>query len=398
MEPMRITAKRTEDGDYELDSYDAQGLFEEGTKLLNEGHCQQAVRRYDQLADEFPSSKYASPALYNAGLCLQRDGELEAGAARYERLIEAMPDSPDIKDATFQLAKIYVELERWNGAIEAADALLAREDLSPDQRVEAMARRAQGLLGLDRIEEAEAQARSALSYARTRREGEKVHDTYFLAAANYVLAETFRHRAAAITIPQASLQTQRAKLEKRAELLLEAQREYFDTIRRTDPRWAAAAGYHIGEMYDSLWQAIMTAPVPPPDSELSKENRSVYEEEYRKELARLVKPLIRHSIRYWELTLMMIERTGVETEWKKRIRQDLNRARERLLQQPEGRGGLDAQGQAGGDLDDPAGSDAGTPRGAGPAGHPDAGAPAGPDAGAPGAPPGASPTTDAEAR
>ena len=43
------------------------------------------------------------------------------------------------------------------------------------------------------------------------------------------------------------------------------------------------------------------------------------------------KPLIRHAIRYWELTLMMVERTGVRTEWSSRVRDDLERARVRLL-------------------------------------------------------------------
>ncbi len=33
---------------------------------------------------------------------------------------------------------------------------------------------------------------------------------------------------------------------------------------------------------------------------------------------------------------MRSERTGVETEWSARIREDLERARERLLEQPEG--------------------------------------------------------------
>jgi hypothetical protein len=66
----------------------------------------------------------------------------------------------------------------------------------------------------------------------------------------------------------------------------------------------------------------------------------MYQEEYHLALARLAKPLIRHSIRYWELTLLMVERTGVSSGWTTRIRQDLDRARDRLLDQPAGAGGL----------------------------------------------------------
>ena len=52
---------------------------------------------------------------------------------------------------------------------------------------------------------------------------------------------------------------------QRAELLLEAQREYFNTIsfnNLDNYYWAAASGYRIGHMYDELWHAMMNAPVP----------------------------------------------------------------------------------------------------------------------------------------
>jgi hypothetical protein len=133
---------------------------------------------------------------------------------------------------------------------------------------------------------------------------------------------------------------QRTALERRAHLLLAAQREYFNTMTRTDAYWSAASGYRIGAMYESFWDAIMTAPTPPPRSEMTAEERAIYEEEYRSSLALLVKPLIRHSIRYWELTLMMVERTGVRSEWTARMRGDVERMRGRLMDQPTGPEGI----------------------------------------------------------
>ena len=57
------------------------------------------------------------------------------------------------------------------------------------------------------------------------------------------------------------------------------------------------------------------------------------QEVYPQELAKLIKPLLRHAVRYWELTLMMVERTGVQTEWAATTRQDLERTRALLLDQ-----------------------------------------------------------------
>jgi hypothetical protein len=86
-------------------------------------------------------------------------------------------------------------------------------------------------------------------------------------------------------------------------------------------------------MYDELWHSIMSAPVPP---HLPPEGHPIY----RQELAKLIKPLIRHAIRYWEVTLILLERTGFQSEWTAQTRLDLERVRKLLLDQPEGPGGM----------------------------------------------------------
>jgi tetratricopeptide (TPR) repeat protein len=335
MEEMIITARRTEDGQYVFASYDAEGLFSEATALLNRGECEGAVQGYARVVGEFPTSAYVSPAFYNAGLCLQRLGRSEDAVETFERLLRALPGSPDATHARFQLARLYVELERWDAAVATADRLLAARELSPDERMEAMGRRAQALLGAGKLDPARRQARDALRYQRSGSDEGFVRDDSFAALANFVLAEALRQEAEAIHIPPGGVDVQRPVLERRAQLVLDAQREYFNTIGYKHAEWAAAAGYRIGEMYDAFWTAILQAPVPPPNRKLSPAQMPIYEEEYRKELQRLIHPLLRHAIRYWELTLMMVERTGLDTDWGARIRADLEKARQRLLEQPE---------------------------------------------------------------
>jgi hypothetical protein len=136
-----------------------------------------------------------------------------------------------------------------------------------------------------------------------------------------------------MAFPDTNQDEQRAVLVRRAQLLLDAQREYFNAVRYTNAHWAAASGHRIGAMYDKLWHDLMAAPVP---KTLSEPAKAVYPQE----LAKLIKPLLRHAIRYWELTLMMVERTGVQTEWAEATRRDLERTRALLLEQPPGPGGL----------------------------------------------------------
>jgi len=335
MEEVRIVASTSGD-ETTFDSYDAGMLFERGTELLGEGQCRDAVEQYyDRILEEFPSSRYVAPAMYNAGLCLHEGGELAESVPYYERAIERAPEGRDGRHASLQLAQVLVNLERWEPALAIADQILLREDLQEPERLEALSRRAQALLGLDRLEDAERQARNALSYYRRQQERAAIPDPYFAGAANYVLAETMRRRSEDIALPTGTAQEQHEVLDQRARLLLDAQREYFNTIRHTDAHWAAAAGYRIGAMYDQLYHSLMRAPIPPPNREIDESAMPIYEEEYRAELARHIRPLLRHAIRYWELTLLMVERTGVRTDWTTRTRGDLERMRGLLLEQTD---------------------------------------------------------------
>ncbi|MBX3248467.1 MAG: tetratricopeptide repeat protein [Myxococcales bacterium] len=343
LETMRVTARRDADGELVTDAYDAEMLFQAGLRAMRANQPAEAIARFDRVADEFRGSRYVSPSLYNAGLILKATGDAAGAAARFERLLREIPESSDRQHASFQLLGLYVTLERFPDGLALTDSLL-RQELEPDGRVEAMARRAELLLGAGQRDEAASQARTTVSWARTRGPAEEVRDTYFLAVADFVYAETLRMRSEEIRLPEGGVAVQRPVLERRAQLLLDAQRSYFDAIRRQQPEIAAAAGYRIGAMYDTFWTTIMSAPVPPPESPLTEELMAVFEEEYRLSLARLVKPLIRHAIRYWELTLLMTERAGIESEWTERIRAELETARDRLLAQPEGPEGLPSTG------------------------------------------------------
>ncbi len=333
LEGTRFEATRQEDGSFEVLATDAQSLFRRGVARMRDGQREEAAEDFDRVVRDFPESRFVSSALYNAGLCLKESAP-EQAVERFEDLLERLPNSPDRKDSRFQLLELHYALEQQDAGVAQADALLELE-LTPDERMEAMAMRARLLLSAERREDAAHQARQALGWMRRQPDGERPRETYFSAAANYVLAETYRMRAEEISVPEGALQAQRAILEQRAQLMLMAQRTYFDTMRHTHPHWAAAAGYRIGAMYETFWEAFMSAPPPPPPRALEGEELEFFQQEYRRSLARLIKPLIRHSIRYWELTLVMIERTQVRTEWTMRIRNDLEAAEARLLEQPD---------------------------------------------------------------
>ena len=322
VEESRVIA-RTSGGETSVELVSPDVLFADANTHLRAHECAEAVALYDRLVSEFASSRFVSPALYNSGLCLQDAEQWEPSVARYARLLEMRPDSTDAKHAMLQMADGLERLERWQNAVDNAEAALRRADLTSAERLEALARRARAVLGLGALDDAARQAREATSYFRTRTGDEVIHDEYFAAMATYVLAETIRLRAEALTLPDANVLAQHDVLDQRAQLLLQAQNAYFDAIRMTNAHWAAASGYRIGSMYRSFFDAITSAPVPPPPGPMNDAQVALYRESYRTQLRDRVRPLMRHAIRYWELTLAMVERTGVESEWTARVRADL---------------------------------------------------------------------------
>jgi len=350
LEETRIVATRTAGGELEVTGYTAEELFREANGLVRDERCPEAVERFDRIADEFSSSRYVSPALYNAGLCLLHAGSFLEAAERFERLLAELPGSADEKHALLEVAGLDIELERYGQALTAAERLLARDDLNEPEHLEALARRAQALFGLGRLDDADASARSTIAYYRVHQD--QLPDEFFAACASFVRAEVIRARAEAITLPEADALTQHEFLERRAQLMLDAQRAYDETIRMTEAYWATAAGYRIGSMYEGLFQLIMTAPTPPPAHDLDPDAMAIYEREFREALAERVRPLVRHAIRYWELTLMMVDRTGAHTAWADRVRADLEHARAILLG-PLVPASLEREG-SGLDLDPPA--------------------------------------------
>jgi hypothetical protein len=102
-------------------------------------------------------------------------------------------------------------------------------------------------------------------------------------------------------------------MEEKARLLLVAQRQYIETIKLGNPQWASASGYQIGSLYEEFYDAFIHAPMP---SELlgdaNQEKREVYYEELRKR----IRILLEKSVRTHEQNLLMLERLGVENEWR----------------------------------------------------------------------------------
>lgn len=314
MDPIKIQAVKGPEGTH-IESYDATELFERAGAALSEKRFDDAVVAYERLLKEFGAdTRYTKAALYNCGLAYQGKKDWATAVARFQQLADQYPGTTDAKDALFQIGASYAEMGNWPTSAAHFALLLERKDLTADDRIEAMARRGFAQFQLKDLDTAERTFKSALWYYQSIEHDERLQTDFYLGLCKYHLGEIphERFRAIPLRLPEKQMSID---MEDKARLLLFAQRQYIETIKLGNPQWASASGYQIGSMYEEFYDAFIHAPIPPelegPDNQ---EKRDVYYDELRKR----IRILLEKSLRTHEQNLMMLERLGVQNEWREK--------------------------------------------------------------------------------
>lgn len=308
MEPIAIEAKRVpgQDG-VQIESFDAEELFEQAGAALSQKRYDDAVRFYDKLLGSFPDSGYARAAMYNRGLAFRDKKDWAGAVAAFKSLVEKHESHADAKDGLFQLGACYAEQTNWPASAEVFVRLLARKDLTADDRIEAIARRGFAQFNLSDLDAAEKTFRSVFAYKQSIEQQERLATDFYLAFSQYHLGQITHQRFRSVTLRLPEAQMDR-DLDQKASLLLQAQRAYIDTIKFGNPAWASAAGFQVGSLYEELYDSFMNAPVP---GELKGEAREVYVSELHKK----IRVLLEKSVKWYRENLLMVERLGVDTDW-----------------------------------------------------------------------------------
>jgi TolA-binding protein len=306
MDPIKIEATTEADG-IRIEAFDAPELFEYAGKALSDKKWDESIRSYQKLLNNFPDSPYARPSFYNMGLAEIGKKDWPAAIDSFKTLVDKYPSHADAKDSLFQLGACYAEQGNWPASAEVFARVLERSDLNADDRIEAIARRGFAQFNLNDLDTAEKTFRAAMTFKQKIETEERLSTDFYLAFSQYHIGQIFhlRFRKAELRLPEAQLDRD---LEEKAHLLLTAQRAYIDTIKFGNPGWASAAGFQVGSLYEELYDAFMSVPVPP---ELDTEAKQVYQEELNKK----IRILLEKSLRWQRENLLMIERLGVTTDW-----------------------------------------------------------------------------------
>jgi tetratricopeptide (TPR) repeat protein len=335
VDEVRIAARQIEDG-YVFERTRAQGVFYDALDLAQAGRHDDAARLFDRIVDHFPGSRFMPSALFDAAVCMERAGRDAQAAARYERLIREVPGSTGTVRARLAVAAVYARLARWDRAGAHLDEVLARSDLRPAVRLEALVQRARLVLAMERYPDAERLAAEALAYDPVvTRDEERPLVASLHAEASFLEAETFRLRAAEVPLTRAGDTPRRQRLAERGRLMLEAQRLYFETLRRGERRWAEEASARLGVLYRDLWNELpapVGVPASAPAAVASAEGgEPTAEPTTAWALASEVEALVRLGLRNADLALRQMERLDqVSASFTERVRAELAEARAQL--------------------------------------------------------------------
>jgi tetratricopeptide (TPR) repeat protein len=292
---------------------------------LQAGDAAEAARAFDRLFALDPDGPLAAQALLQSATAHERAGDREASARRLEQLAERFPRHALAREALVRTVRLRAFLEQWTRAGQAASLLLMRyADLRPFESVVALSGRALALVAAGDVDRAlyyVEQARTVVEDHGLDAAGRLPRD---LAQLYFALGEIRRIRAERIQFVPLPGDFP-AELERRCQLLLDAQSAYSDTMRAYDAHWSAMAGYRVGQLYQKLHEELMRLPVPATAD--TPERRQLFEGAMRLRYA----VLLSKALAMMEHTLAMAARTGERSEWVWRTEQ-AKRAIQRAMQ------------------------------------------------------------------
>ncbi|MBN1610339.1 MAG: hypothetical protein JW940_27165 [Polyangiaceae bacterium] len=293
-------------------------LYREAQALFAAGAASEAARTFDRVVVLEPRGPLVADALFHGGVSHDLAGDQMSdrlvALERFEAVVRRHPAHALARPALLRAIRLLTFLERWPRAAREAELMRDRyKDLRPLEIVVVRAAIALGRLEAGELDDAERHIEIARTVVETNGLDAAGAIPRDLAALFFALGELRCRRAQQIVF-QPFPRDFGAVLERRAQLVLDAQAAYSDAMRAHDAHWSAMAGVQVGRLYESLHADLMA--IAPPASATSVRRRLLFEGAMRLRYS----VLLDKAFTMMEHTLAMAEREGEHSEWVTRAR------------------------------------------------------------------------------
>ena len=299
-----------------------EAIFQRAELLLAEGKGAEAGALFDRLSGLDPAGPIAPIAHYKSAVAWDVAGDYAGALARFRAVRTRYPDRDIGRLATIGSLRLEAYLEQWSQLSATADLFLARTDLGDVDRIEAYGAKALAVVEAGDADGAERFIARGRDIIEALRLGEGGKVPVQVAQIFFALGEIRRVRGEAITFVPVPPNFADA-LERRCQLLLDAQSAYSDAMRSVDTHWPAMSGYRVGELYQKLHRDV--AAIPPPATATTTEKKRLFEGA----MALRYRILLEKGLRMMDHTVMFGEKTGEASTWITRARaakRDIERA------------------------------------------------------------------------
>jgi hypothetical protein len=308
--------------------------FERARVLLIGGKGAEAGGLFDQLAQGESGGPIGPLASFNAGVAWEQAGDREAALLRFRFTADKYPAGDVGKWAAIRAARLHAYLEQWSQLSAVSDLLFSRADLTDVEKLEAYGAKALAVVEAGDADAADKFIAKGRDIIDALRLGEGGKLPLEVAQIHFALGEVRRVRGEAIVFVPLPSNFADA-LERRCQLLLDAQSAYSDAMRSYDAHWAAMSGFRVGELYQHLHRDVMS--IPPPRTASTTADKRLFEGAMRLRY----RVLLEKGLKMMEHTVMIGERTGEASAWidraraaKREIELALNEQKERIAKLP----------------------------------------------------------------
>lgn len=235
-----------------------------------------AAKSYEVVINQFGKGPHAADALYNAGLLRQALGQNDKAIAHYREYARRFSTRKDAADVAFNIGVVYEDAGQEGPALRAFESY-ARTYASTNKRIiEAHVRAGRLLYKLGQLKKAKAKFAVAQAKYKRAAGAARAEAKSWLAEARYYEGEMIFKDYEKVSIDVKPSQLG-AALTKKTKLLAEAEKVYFSIADYNDLKWATAALYRDGQIYEVFAEALAAAASQCP-SGLSEEDCQRYQD------------------------------------------------------------------------------------------------------------------------
>ena len=220
-----------------------------------------AAKAYEAVWSKFRTGSKSADALYNAGLLRQALGQNKEAIAHYQEYAKKFRERKDAPDVAFNIGVVYEQAGDEGPAYQAYADYTKIYRSTGKRIIEAYTRAGRMSFKLGQMKRAKDDFLTAQKLFKASNGAEKKAAITWAAEARYYEGELIFREYEKVTLDVKPSQLEKA-LKQKSKLLSEAEKTYLSVVDYNDLKWATAALYRVGQVYDGFAESLVNAATP----------------------------------------------------------------------------------------------------------------------------------------